>query len=593
MDTVLKLCSIDEITRSAQIYSDDLVIAHISDNTDVLHTILFLTEQMRNMGRIRNVFILSPERLEGFHKKYSWCRIIHCEKEKIRLIERTYAVIKFSSQLIFDVFNRIYDADPLKLWGVNNITLKELLSYAVFNDERLLENHGNNKRIPEFERKYIDWEKTDPSKDYSGCRDLDDMLRVVNERILNKGDKVTLFAVTPTMERILGSFRERYIVSVSDNDPRKWGGDVQGIEVIPPDELKNNKSIIFVTSYRYKAVFEQLYAMGYEPGRNLFALHESVLSFRKVDKELQYAEEKLERGERRYNSFRDKYGDRWIYVNPHTGTGDVYMSWLYITQNETLSDSRDYVLLVQTESCRKLAELLGMSNEKASLEDISDLAAYGRYMGMENTKIKILNYSFEQFAVSRLRGFKGLDYNTMLQKTVFDAPGRARSMKLPQSSSDGLFEEYNLKKGKTVLLSPYAVHGGNASADLWVRLSRHLLDAGFDVCTNISGNEKKIPGTTGLYLGYDELADFVEKAGFFIGIRNGLCDIISPSDCRMTILYPEYLVSKMGTYFSYFSLEKMGLRSSNLLEMEFDGCINEEQMNDIVRFCTMNNCNEG
>ena len=67
----------------------------------------------------------------------------------------------------------------------------------------------------------------------------------------------------------------------------------------------------------------------------------------------------------------------------------------------------------------------------------------------------------------------------------------------------------------------------NGHLDFWEALARKLNENGFTVCTNVNDYEKEIAGTKKVFIEYSDLELFAQKAGFFIGIRNGLCDLIS------------------------------------------------------------------
>ncbi|MBQ9828383.1 MAG: hypothetical protein IJM62_06850, partial [Lachnospiraceae bacterium] len=393
--------------------------------------------------------------------------------------------------------------------------------------------------------------------------DSTDITVRLKQDVIKPEDDIVLFAVTITMRSVLENFKEYSIRAVIDNDSSLEGEEIEGIPIHTPEYLKSlRKSVkIIVTSRRYRQICEQLQAMGYRTGEQVFIAHASVLN----EKPLSVIEETLDgrivRGEEIYYDLRKHYGSIPVYIDPHTGTGDVYFSWLYLDKNE------EFILIVPTESCRKLAEHLGIKSVLMSGEDISALAAYGRAKGLSDIGMKILNYSFDQYVTGRIRGYKGLDYNMMLQRTVFGAKERAVPIRIPQRDSDCLFAEYGIRKGHTVLLSPYAGHAEDIPMLFWRKLAEWLKREGYCVCTNISGEEKSIEGTKGLSLDYSEVIDFVDKAGVFIGLRSGLCDIIAPTSARMAVIYPNQMFTRSVDYYNYFSLEKMGLREENLLEM--------------------------
>jgi len=72
----------------------------------------------------------------------------------------------------------------------------------------------------------------------------------------------------------------------------------------------------------------------------------------------------------------------------------------------------------------------------------------------------------------------------------------------------------------------------------WEKMADKLMQRGLTVCANVdSDRELPIKGTHGIFIPYKQVVDFTEKAGAFIGLRNGLCDIVSSSHARMAVIY--------------------------------------------------------
>ena len=56
----------------------------------------------------------------------------------------------------------------------------------------------------------------------------------------------------------------------------------------------------------------------------------------------------------------------------------------------------------------------------------------------------------------------------------------------------------------------------------------------------MAGDEKPLSGTQPISPAISEIQSLVERAGTFIGIRSGLCDVLREASCRKTALYPDY-----------------------------------------------------
>ena len=218
------------------------------------------------------------------------------------------------------------------------------------------------------------------------------------------------------------------------------------------------------------------------------------------------------------------------------------------------------------------------------MDDVSDarsLWQYARVLGTDIVEFRELCPYDERTNVLNMRCYKGLDFNTIYKKVLYELCADDKlEYFINQNNSDVLFEENNLRKEKTILLSPYANTVGVENFEFWIKLASALKSKGYDVCTNCGPDEEPIYGTQGIFITYDRVIDFVNKTAGFIGVRSGLCDIISTTTSKMIIMYSDG--DKMSGKFAYdyFSLEVMGLRNSNIIEL-FDGN-NDEILNSIL-----------
>lgn len=94
--------------------------------------------------------------------------------------------------------------------------------------------------------------------------------------------------------------------------------------------------------------------------------------------------------------------------------------------------------------------------------------------------------------------------------------------------------------GKTVILSPYAKSVTALKADVWKAIVYHYKNKGYLCYTNTVGEEEPLPDTLPIRPSLSEMKSVVERAGTFIGIRSGLCDVIREASCKKIALYPDY-----------------------------------------------------
>jgi hypothetical protein len=122
------------------------------------------------------------------------------------------------------------------------------------------------------------------------------------------------------------------------------------------------------------------------------------------------------------------------------------------------------------------------------------------------------------------------------------------------ASAKMLFRSLCLYEGKTVLLAPMSnfinrKFGSNVGLRaFWCDLYEGLVQKGYHVIENISqSDEKKIPITPakGVEISLEECIPFVQMCGNFIGIRSGLCDLLTYCSCeRRVVVFPEKASNK-------------------------------------------------
>ena len=67
----------------------------------------------------------------------------------------------------------------------------------------------------------------------------------------------------------------------------------------------------------------------------------------------------------------------------------------------------------------------------------------------------------------------------------------------------------------------------------------------------------------------DMAPQWIEKAGYFIGVRSGFCDVVSGAKATKIVLYGSQDRFFNGSAFEYFSLKSMGL-SEDVVEILFE-----------------------
>jgi len=279
-----------------------------------------------------------------------------------------------------------------------------------------------------------------------------------------------------------------------------------------------------------------------------------------------------------YDGIRERFPLGKLFIHPFA-SGDMYVSCLYLEEYIENNGIKEYNVLVSNKGAQKVGELFGIESHIVDKEKLIQAILYQRVFGKE-----IANIKNTHMCVGSQRGsifLHKIDYNTYEQKWVYQAEERNNCQQLIQRDSDYVFNKYNLIPEKTVVVSPFSHSVCPIEEDLYSDIVNYLHNRNYQVCTNIGFEEEELPGTIGVNLPYDIVVDFVNKSAGFIGMRSGLCDIISTTTSKMVVFHQE-------NSFNQFSLKKMGLKTDNILELCVDKLDSRLITTSTVDFLTKN-----
>lgn len=136
--------------------------------------------------------------------------------------------------------------------------------------------------------------------------------------------------------------------------------------------------------------------------------------------------------------------------------------------------------------------------------------------------------------------------------------------KLNDGQASDLLKKYKIVPGKTVILAPYTVTlAAHDYTGVFTKAAKRLRECGYVVCTNTT-DDRVIPGTDALRADFRDIAAIAEYGDVWIlSVRSGLCDLLSFSRSRLTVLYPN------DFYFQLFSLARMFGKRENVRELVF------------------------
>ncbi len=399
--------------------------------------------------------------------------------------------------------------------------------------------------------------------------------------------QVYLFGVSENTRQMIRILRKYQVepAGVVDNDKTKQGSFCSRVKVSAPGQMEPRENLaVLIYSAFWLEMESQL--------RKMQVRKKDVYRINQKRKSVARHIWSAGKGKQIYQRLTKKYGSIPVFLCPYTGTGDIYLIGTFWKQYVRKNQIEDYIFVVVSNACKKTAMLFDIKHIEvlSGEQDSYDLLNY--YMLCpEKVNLKILNDSWPQIHTNPIewfRGYKGLGFTDVFRRFVFDFPQEVKPehpvLKDTGEELEPLFREKGLKPGNTVVLAPYSNTLADLPDEFWKKLAGRLKKAGFSVCTNSAGNhEPPVEGTEAVFFSLDTAPQFVEKAGFFIGVRSGLCDIISNAKAGKVILYDAQNRFFNGSAFEYFSLEKMGL-CKDLLEIQFSNYHVMDYIEEICNF---------
>lgn len=346
------------------------------------------------------------------------------------------------------------------------------------------------------------------------------------------------------------------VSGIIDNGKDKIGTVKCGVRVFTPEMLLSEyreNAVIFIASRYVKPMTQQLKDMGYKQGIHIF---ETIYHIPSVNKEeLESAIVKVHEGEAIYERLHSDKEETLI-LCPYKGIGDIYFIGAYLYEYCRQNNINNYKLAVVGGACKRVAEMFGIENITiVSQREMDRIIKYISFVGIGAFNVKILNHNYSHcnilspFEVSgRISWGKMFLYGVM----EFDSDASVRALK-PDKRKLNVTEYNGLVKGKTVIFAPYANTVSNVDVNIWEELALKLKASGYEVLTNSIGEtEPVIDGTIGISAPLENMAEIVEYAGIFIGIRSGICDLVAGTRAKKIILYPDRSSE-------FFKIDDMGI----------------------------------
>lgn len=272
-----------------------------------------------------------------------------------------------------------------------------------------------------------------------------------------------------------------------------------------------------------------------------------------------------------------KYGDDTLLLScAIRGTGDYYLCGMYLRTWVEQNHIPNFIFLTLRGAQQKVTELFPIYQNHTEIvtpeeeQLLRTLRAFvpetGRYFyHLDHQTLDIINGK-QEVRTFQLMGYKDWTILSFYLEFGFglteDVPRDEPQFGTDTAAVDEIFYRNDLIPGKTVLLSPYSTSQLPFlfPEEFWIQLIHRFHAAGYTVCTNCAGAEQPLPGTIALFVPYQLLVPFLDRAGALVAIRSGLCDLAVTSTCKKVVLHTyKAMWWPDGNSISYTGLRKMGL----------------------------------
>lgn len=330
--------------------------------------------------------------------------------------------------------------------------------------------------------------------------------------------------------------------SIIDNSSSKWGMDYKGIPIRSPETILENQSasIVLMVTRFYEAMKSQLNRMGYSGEVRKLVDYNSYAEYSLSAETRKRRKEQCDRGDVLFSKLESGHKDAFFIFCPFSALGDVYMCMSYLPHFLSKHKIKDPVICTSSAACAKIAGMFGYLSEIMPQKDLDSVIQAVIFYEHKNAFIAHQDRPYViDLHIALYK--KKITFEQIYKKGILGLDESCIPVK-PLYYRDYMYLD-RIRENRSAIISPYAKSVIPLPERIWTDIVDDLLDKGFSVYTNVVGDEIPLGGTTAISPDITEMKSVVERAGLFIGIRSGLCDVIRTAECRKIVLYPDYYYS--------------------------------------------------
>ncbi len=358
-----------------------------------------------------------------------------------------------------------------------------------------------------------------------------------------QGKKIFLFGHCNATEELSDLLVRKgfRVEGILDNHTGKQGKKYHGIEIRPPKDILaeiQEQTVVCIAARAYAAMVSQLKRLGYTGNVRKLVEYNSFAEYSLSRDTVAGKRERVRRGMAVLEGLDRKHGGCFKILCPFAALGDVYLMMSYLPYFIAKRSIESYVIGVIGQSCAEVVRLFGSYNVEVFRQKEMD----EMIQAVLHTKdpAAFIPHQDRPYVVNLSRALyvKQIPLEQIYCCGVFGLPEDTRPFK--PGKGKGWEGIENIRPGKAVILSPYAKSVTELPQKVWEKIVEVCIGKGLQCFTNVAGNEKPLPHTLPVSPPVSGVQAAAERAGLFIGLRSGLCDVIREADCRKVALYPDY-----------------------------------------------------
>lgn len=355
--------------------------------------------------------------------------------------------------------------------------------------------------------------------------------------------RIFLFGHCNATEELVELLEEKgyMITAILDNNSVKHGRRYHKIPIIPPSSLlseNTNDAVVCIVTRFYEAMYAQLRKLGFSGEVRKLVDYNTYAEYSLSKETIERKRKRVEYGRAIVGELEKKYPAHFRIFCPFAALGDLYFCMSYLPWFLKKRGKKDYVMCVANNACAKVVQLFDTCPVEIMQQRELDAAIQAElYLRDEDAFIA---HQDRPYIVNLFRALynKKIPLEKIYCCGVF---GLSQDTKPVEPKWWKPYEDLSvIQKNRAVILSPYAKSVTALPPEVWEDIVKSYLRQGYQIFTNVAGEEKPLAGTQAISPAICEMKSVVERAGTFIGIRSGICDVIRTADCRKIALYPDY-----------------------------------------------------